>query len=155
MPKTIQKHIAAIESGQVDATIVSGLRKALNAHERAARGYSVGGTSARMTAEERELILYKLLPRVMPRVVGKLHDSGLALLRGLTKRRAARLESVAGIVADLTEFRLVGFDYVGPYGMHATPVYRAYDSAGKSFPFTNVPWQSGGDGPELANPRLY
>lgn len=53
------------------------------------------------------------------------------------------------ILAGLSHFKLVGFDTIGRRGDMYTPVYRAYDTQGRSFPFRNIPWQSGGNGPEI------
>ena len=155
MPKTrpIEMHIAAIKAGEVTRTNVIGLRKALNNHERQERGYSVSVTATNIKPEERDLILDKLLPNSPPIVRGELHDTGIALLKN--KRYAKQLERVADIVTNLDHFRLVGFDYIGQYGDKTTPVYRAYDTKGNSFPFCNVPWQSGGHGPEVLSGNLW
>lgn len=149
MPKIrpIESHIAAIKSGEVTRTNVIGLRKAFNTHERQMRGYSVSMTQTLITHDERDLILDKLLLNSPPIVRGELHDTGKALLQN--KRYAKQLASVADIVADLDHFRLVGYDYIGRYGDKTTPIYRAYDTKGNSFAFRNIPWQSGGNGPEI------
>jgi hypothetical protein len=152
MTTAIEKHIAAIRAGKVTKTNVIGLRKAFNAAERASFGYSTGLTVP-ATGEEQALILETLLPEFKPIVTGDLHDSGKALLQ--SKRYRKQLASVADIVADITCFRLVGYDFEGNRVMHAFPVYRAYDSKGRSFPFRVIPWQSGGNGPEILSGNYW
>jgi hypothetical protein len=153
MSKTIEKHIALLRSGKVDKATVAGLRRALNNHERAERGYSVSSTAANMTAEERDVILDEILYKHPALVVGELAETGKALLQ--SKRYAKQLASVAYIIADIDHFTLVGFDYIGQYGDHVCPVYRAHNTKGESFPFRNVPWQSGGNGPEIMSGNYY
>ena len=143
---TIEKHLAMLRSGVVDKTTVAGLRKALNALERRERGYSVSRTSTCMTEGERDYVDMLLIDK-KPKVVGALHDSGVALLRN--KRYARQLAGVKHVVDDLQEFRLVEFQYVGQYMDKVTPVYRAINSHGEHFDFTNLPWQSGGNGPQV------
>jgi len=147
------EHKAAILLGEVTKTNVTGLKKALNAFERVDRGYSTSRTTPHITTVERDELLDNLLPNKRPRVVGELHDSGVAVLT--SKRYAKQLAPVADIIADLDHFRLVGFDFIGRYGMYAQPVYRAYDTKGNSFPFTTVAWQSGGNGPEIMSGNYW
>lgn len=153
--RPIETHFAAIKSGTVDKTVVIGLRKALNTFSRISAGYSVSKTSPKITDEEVNQIA-DLLAEHRPRVVGELHESGLALLQG--KRYRKQLASVADIIAELDHFALVGFEEIfahhGRLSFHF-PVYRARGKSGRSFPFYVVPWQSGGNGPELANPNYY
>jgi hypothetical protein len=89
--------------------------------------------------------LESALERCQPKVVGELHDSGLKLLQSPRYRK--RLEQVADIIANLDCFRLIGFSFHDNW--HVTPVYRAIAKDGRKFTFTNVPWQSGGNGPEV------
>jgi hypothetical protein len=153
MKTAVQCHIDAIRSGSVTKTNVVGLRKMLNNLERSSRGYSVSSRASLMSNDERDLILDHLLPNIRPLVIGELHDSGKRLLKN--RRYEKKLSSVYEIILDLKEFRLVGFDYVGPYGMQVTPVYRAYDSKGKSFPYCCLSWQAGGNGPELMSVNYF
>ncbi len=152
MSKAFETHKAAILAGEVSKTNVVGLRKHLNAYERKASGWSVSRTAPEMSFEDCEW-LFTALADIKPRVVGKLHDTGKALLQN--KRYRKQLASVADIVADLSHFKLVGFDATGRHGEAYTPVYRAYDTQGRSFPFRNIPWQSGGNGPEILSGNYW
>jgi len=148
----IENHIAAIRSGEVTKTNVIGLRNAFNAAERASYGYSTGRTVP-ATGAEQELILQDLLPEFRPLVKGDLHDTGKVLLQN--KRYRKQLASVSDIVADLDHFRLVGYDFEGNRVMLAFPVYRACDTKGRSFPFRVIPWQAGGNGPEILSGNYW
>lgn len=138
-------HLAAIQSGEVTKTNVIGIRKALNANARRDRGLSVSSTAPNMSDDDCDDII-QALGKHSPRVVGPLHDSGLKLLQ--SKRYAKRLEPVRDVIDGLESFRLVDFRWHKP--MECVPVYRAC-GAGRWFEFCNIPWQSGGDGPELHN----
>lgn len=152
MAKAFEAHKTAILAGEVSKTNVIGLRKHLNAYERKANGWSTSQTAPEMTFEDCEW-LFAALADAKPRVVGELHDTGKALLQG--KRYRKQLASVADIVADLSHFTLVGFDAIGGRGDTYTPVYRAHDTQGRSFPFRNIPWQSGGNGPEILSGNYW
>lgn len=151
---TFRKHLAAIKSGNVTKTNVIGICKAINAADRRAAGWSVSSTAPNTTGAEVRELLAELDARE-PLVRGDLHASGVRILTAPRWRK--RLESVAPIIDTLHGFRLVRFDYVrraSPYSggtgesESIQPVYRACGSAG-SFLFMNVPWQAGGDGPEI------
>lgn len=146
----MNKHLIAIRSARVEKTNIIGIRKALNAYERKACGYSVSRTAPKITADEVTQI-ERALADIEPRVVGELRDSGIKQLRN--RRYAKRLASVLDIVnSDDLQFHLVAFDRLGTHGLCATPVYRAVGhQPGRSFLFRNVPWQSGGNGPEVLN----
>lgn len=138
-------HMAAIKAGTVTKSNVIGIRKAINADERRLRCYATSSTCPRITHAE-IVALESALERHKPLVAGALHETGLKLLRSPRYRK--RLASVASIVAKLDSFRLVSFDRIGNSGMHAVPVYKAC-AGRKSFMFRNVPWQAGGNGPEI------
>lgn len=140
----MSKHLDAIQAGAVDASNVIGIRKALNADARRRRNYSTSQTAPKLTGAECDAI-ESALREHEPRVVGALHDTGLKLLQ--SRRYRTRLAPVAEIVAALDAFRLVRFDELDS-GFHRVPVYRACAGA-RSFLFRNIPWQSGGNGPEL------
>jgi hypothetical protein len=134
----MNKHLDAILKGAVTKTNVIGLRK----------GLSVSRTCPKLSGYEVDQTL-SALKNLEPRVVGELHDSGVRLLRN--KRHAKRLAHVMAVVnSPNLHFRLVGFERIG-WG--CTPVYRAASGAvatdANSFLFYNVPWQSGGDGPQI------
>lgn len=150
---TLAKHIAAIKSGAVDRSTVTGLRKLLNASARAAAGWSTSATGGTVVSPDDVTALLDLLNVVKPSVIGELVDSGRAQLTN--RRYAKQLSSMADIVADIQGFKLIGFEPYGTYLDHYTPVYRAYNLAGKSFPFINLPWQSGGHGPEIMHPSQW
>jgi len=141
---TYKRHLAAIHSDNVTRSNVIGLRKLLNATARKESRLSVSCTSPDVTPEQ-AYWLQEAVERDQPRVTGELHDSGLALLR--SKRYAKRLAPVADIIAAIDHFCLSGFEWLDSY--HCVPVYLAKASDGRSFTFRNVPWQSGGNGPEI------
>lgn len=148
----IAQHVAAIAAGEITKTNVIGMRKAINTATRLSQGWSVSRTAPAVTTEDANR-LEDLLSEHKPRVTGELHESGIKQLQA--KRYRRQLESVADIVTDLDHFRLVGYDCRGRHGEYAVPVYRAYSRDGKSFPFVNVPWQSGGNGPEIVSANYW
>lgn len=152
MNKTIKRHADAIQSGTVDRSNVIGLRKAFNAYERQSMRLSTSRTAPTMTDADRESI-EQLLADIRPVVAGQLSDSGFALLRNPRYRK--QLASVADIIADLQTIKLVGFYCHDSRMLNYVPVYRACDSKGKSFPFYCVPWQSGGNGPQVASGNYF
>ncbi len=139
-------HLMAIQAGEVTATNVIGIRKALNAEARREAGYSVSRTAPKLSGRELAEIESELR-RAPPRVIGALHASGLKLLTD--RRYHKRLQPVQAIIDDLAAFRLIGFDRLGRYEEYAVPIYRAETADGRSFDFRNTPWQSGGNGPEV------
>lgn len=138
-------HMAAIKSGKITKTNVIGLRKILNADARRVNGWSASSTSPKYTRDE-VIALENALERHKPRVTGELHNTGLALLQ--SRRYRKRLADVQGIIDKLDSFRLVRFDRIGNRDENAVPVYRAC-AGRKFFTFRNIPWQSGGNGPEI------
>jgi hypothetical protein len=150
MNRTAQKHLDAIRAGYVDQSNVIGLRKPLNATERTACGYSVGATSCTVSFDDLDTIVSEL-HRVRPVVAGALHDSGLALLRSPRYRK--RLEPWRSALERIAAFRLVDFEQFDRW--HHVPVFRCEDVDGNYlFTFRNIPWQSGGDGPEIIGSAL-
>jgi hypothetical protein len=141
----MQRHRDAISAHQVTATNVIGIRKAINLVKRRANGWSVPKSAP--TDEDVEA-LEDALEHRKPRVVGELHETGLKLLRD--PRYAKVFDSLErSIIEDATaHFHLIGFERIGRRGEYAVPVYRITGKNG-SFNFRNVPWQSGGKGPEV------
>lgn len=136
--KTAERHMAAIQSGEVTKTNVIGIRKAVNHAERLRAGFT--GNRSAVTIPEANALETALEHRE-PRVVGELHESGLVVLRSPRWRKRWN-EKQAGIIERLDHFKLARFDRIGSRGAHAVPVYRAVDVTGQSFLFRNVPWQS-------------
>lgn len=134
---TAKRHMRSICSDNVTRSTVIGLRKGFNHVARLEQRLS--GNRSSVTREDaaqwREAIGVH-----MPRVTGELDESGRKLLR--SKRYAKRLAPVAGIIADLACFRLVGFEAYDSSGLHFAPIFRAYDSRGRHFTFRNLPWQA-------------
>lgn len=146
--KAFHAHLDAIRAGEVTKTNVIGLRKTLNAAERISAGYSVSITTPKAAYDHDALAdMTQALHDLKPRIVGALHDSGVKMLQ--SKRYAKQLANYADIIAELDHFRLVGFEMIGSRLMKAFPVYRAYARNGTSFAFYVIPWQSGGNGPEI------
>ena len=143
---TFQKHIDANASGSVTKTNIIGLRKALNAEGRRRAGLSVSATCPKASGDDIHLAL-AMINRDRPKVVGELHDSGIKLLQN--KRYAKRLAEYADVIEWPSHFELCGFNLLGLYGHYAVPVYRLVGQNGGSFKFFNIPWQSGGYGPEI------
>ena len=142
--KVYLRHMAAIEADAITKSNVIGLRKIFNAEARRGAGPSTSRT-APATQEGEEDLLWRALEKEAPRVTGELHATGLKLLR--SPRYTRRLAPVAPIIDSLDHFRLIGFYWLDD--LHCVPTYRAVATNGRSFDFRNVPWQSGGDGPEL------
>jgi hypothetical protein len=138
-------HLSDIRSGLVSRTNVIGLRKALNAEARRYQRLSVSSTAPKISGEALAACEHARA-EFRPRVSQDLHDSGLKLLRSPRYRK--RLAPVADIIAGIESFHLVSYDALGRYGDYHVPVYKAVSPAG-SFLFRNIPWQSGGDGPEI------
>lgn len=138
-----QKHMAAIERGEIDKTTVIGLKKLVNMDWRRARGYSISSTAPKASPQEVEALQIAMRERA-PAVVGELHESGVKVLRSDRFRRQLR------DVADLVEegpilFRLVGFADIGRG--HFLPIYQVETRRG-SFRFQHVPWQASFTGAE-------
>ena len=148
MHKVAARHLAAIKSGQIDRGTLIGIRKLVSSSTRAAYGYRVGGGQAKAPLEDVESVLAAIMER-KPRAVGTLHASGLAVLAN--KRNRRKLELVADIVPDVVMFQLVDYELRGRAGESFVPIWRASTADGRGFDFLNVPWQSGGDGPEILN----
>jgi hypothetical protein len=138
-------HLAAIKSGTVNKSNVIGLRMAINANARRYRRLSAGRTAPKLSDYDLA-VLEEAVTDIEPRVDSTLHDSGLKLLRDPRYKR--RLTHVADIVGAIESFRLVGFMRYGEWDLSCTPAYKACAPCG-SFTFINIPWQSGGDGPEV------
>lgn len=130
----MSRHLEAIESGMVTKTNVIGLRKALNHVARLRRGWS--GNNSKATAQDVQQAL-EALERCVPIVRGELHASGVRLITSPRYRK--RLACVAGQIAALQGFSLVGFEEY--HDCQHVPVYRAWGSGG-TFDFYNVPWQA-------------
>ena len=146
MSKTFDAHIAAIRSGSITRTTVIGVRKAITACNKRRDGWGVSRTQADISPAQCDTACDELR-RVRPVVCDELHESGLAQLRNRRYRR--QLEAVADIIADIQSFHLIGFELIGHRGVYATPIYEARDSQCRAFSFINIPWQAGGNGPEV------
>lgn len=145
-----EKHLAAIEAGAVEKTNVIGMRKGLNAYWRECRGWSNSATSPKLTSWE-AMALQDAVREHKPTVLGELHASGLKVLQNprYAKRWTGHVKDVIDSLAKgPVMFRLVDWTYEGSHGQYAYPVYMVSTWAG-SFSFRNIPWQSGGNGPEV------
>jgi hypothetical protein len=143
---TIKAHLDAIRAGAVTKTNVIGIRKAINHAERIANGWSGNRSSATL---DDVFELESAAETIKPVVHGELHASGLKLLEARRYRKRLKDAGVDYIIATLDNFRLIGFGRIGRRGEYAVPIYRATSVHGQSFDFQNIPWQSGGDGPEI------
>lgn len=131
-----QRHLNAIERGEVTKTNVIGIRKALNHVERLRAGWP--GNRSSVTPAEAD-VLEAALARLQPTVTGELHESGLKVLR--SPRYSKRWnDRQAAIIERLDRFALVRFDRIGD--AQTVPVYRAISNDRGTFLFRNIPWQS-------------
>ena len=157
MLRSAQNHLDAIERGKVERGNVIGLRKLINASERKARGWPTGATSAAISLDDLGTI-ESALARCCPVAVGELHEGGLAVLRNPKYKN--QLADYADSIAAIDHFRLVRFDRLGTNGVHSVPVYQVWGKIPPkgdaldggtylAFTFRNIPWQSGGNGPEI------
>lgn len=143
LTETYKRHLTAIGADAVTKTNIIGLRKVFNHQARIDNGLS--GNRCNVTSKEAEA-LESALAEHQPRVVGELHDSGIKLLQSRRYRNRFN-EYVTSIINQIDCFRLIGFEFIDNY--HTVPVYRVIGKDGRKFKFRNVPWQSGGDGPEV------
>lgn len=148
MHKVAARHLAAIESGAIERGTVIGIRKLVSASTRRQMGWGVGGGQANAPVEDVSAVLDAIKDR-KPRAVGELHAGGLAVLA--SKRNRRRLHHVADIVPDVVTFQLVDYELQGRAGEYFAPIWRASTADGRRFDFLNIPWQSGGEGPEVFN----
>lgn len=138
---TFKKHLAAVKSGEITKSNVIGIRKALNEYDLRAYSRSAGSSTAPQWTLEEVNLMEHALELHKPLVTGKLHASGLVLLRSPRYRK--RLASVAEILGSLDHFRLVRFDPIGSGRVNKwIPVYQAIARDGRRFTFRNVPWQT-------------
>lgn len=142
---TFERHFASIVAGSVDKTNVIGIRKALNHGVRIRRG--LDGNRCNVTPEQSDDLLDAIYKH-KPIVRGDLHASGVRVL--INKRYAKRwTQPQQQIIDTLALITLV--DFVCYDGYHHFPVYCAWSQSGASFDYVNVPWQSGGNGPEVVS----
>lgn len=140
-------HIAAALSGRVTKSNVIGTRKALNTAARRAGGGRVAKCAPVVTTEQFDA-LFTALGDCRPVIEGELHDSGIKQINN--RRYRKQLGAVSDLIPLITRFRLVDFYAAGRRGEYFVPVYRAETADGESgFRFINIPWQSGGNGPEV------
>lgn len=154
---TFNCHLAAVKAGKVTRTNIIGIRKLLNGAVRRAAGWSVGMTAPLGTLDQADEIL-TAIRKHQPRVTGELHASGLKVLRN--PRHAKRLADYADSIAAADHFRLVDFDQLGRDGAYSVPIYALWSTVPpkgdaldggtyEALRFRNIPWQSGGNGPEI------
>ena len=138
-------HTADIESGFVTRTNIIGIRKALNAQWRRNNRYGTGCTAPRISSGALDHMIQTIRYN-KPIVTGELHDSGVKLLQS-PRYRKRWTPAQAAIIASIAQFQLVDwFDHArGAF----VPVFRVIGTNGESFNYYNIPWQSGGNGPEL------
>lgn len=149
MHKVAARHLATIKGGTIDRGTVTGIRKMISASVRASMGWSVGGGQAKAPLEDVQAVLDAITAKRGPLAVGDLHKGGLAVLASKRNRKA--LADVADIAPDVVTFRLVDYELQGRAGEYFVPIWRAETSDGRRFDFLNIPWQSGGNGPEVFN----
>lgn len=153
--KTLQKHVDAIHAGFVTRTNIIGIRKALNAYERRQSGCYISSTCPRASVYD-IVELETAIQSCSPVVIGDMHDTGLKLLRN--PRYKNRLAAYTDAIAALHSFRLVRFELIGTW--QHVPVFQAWANIPRkgdaldggtylAFTFRNIPWQSGGNGPEI------
>lgn len=147
--RTFERHMKAIKSGTIDKTTVIGMRKALNAIEKADRFGGSWANPKGMTAEQ-VCELHIAIQHIKPMIAkdSDLHKSGVKVLQSKRyRKRIAQTALASEIVATIERFELVDFEMYDD--VHFTPVYRVTGANGNRFRFRNVPWQAGGNGPEV------
>lgn len=147
MIKSAENHLAAIKSGKIERGNIIGLRKLINAGERDARGWSIGRTSAVVGLADLDKI-ESAISEHHPTAVGELHAGGLAVLRN-QKYKGRWNDLQRRVIDGASRFDLLRFDRIGSNGVHCVPVFRVINRDGESFVYRNIPWQSGGNGPEI------
>lgn len=140
---TAQRHLDAIHAARIDKGNVIGIRKALQHVDRLRMGYR--GNRSNVKPDEADA-LETALEACRPLVTGELHDTGLKVLRNPKYAKRFNEEERCVIESAAAKFQLLRFDRIGRY---VQPVYRISDDRGRYFIFRNVPWQSGGNGPEI------
>lgn len=144
LTETYKRHLRAIRGDAVAKANIVGMRKALNQQARKDSGLSVNN-NPKITEEEVQW-LELAIAREQPKIIGELHDSGIKLLSN--RRYRNRFTDIQrDIIANIDCFRLIGYEWLD--NLHCVPVYRAIAKDGRKFKFRNVPWQSGGNGPEI------
>lgn len=143
MDKTLKRHLDAIRAGEVTKANVIGIRKAINHVNRLEAGLS--GNRCNATWADVWLVEAEIA-KDPPKVIGTLHDTGLQLLR--SPRYAKRLAPYQDLIEWPKRFELLRFERLGD-GLHVYPVYRLVGENGGTMTFRNIPWQSGGQGPEV------
>ena len=139
-----ETHMKAIESGKLEKTNIIGIRKALNANLRRLQSWSTGCTSPNIT-DSQVMQLHDTIMCVKPIAIGEMHDSGVKQLQ--SKRYKNRwTDRQAAIIADIDRFQVLFFTELNN---HYYPVFLCTGKNGESFTFYNIPWQSGGNGPEI------
>lgn len=148
----MQKHLDAIKAHEITRGNIIGLRKAINATERASRGWSTSVTSPPVPLGDL-FALESAIQDERPKAIGELHIAGLALLTAPRYRKRWN-EAQAYAIAHIDHFRLIRFDRIGSRDQNCVPVFEVWAPdrmglLGCAFAFRCIPWQSGGDGPEI------
>jgi len=151
----MQKHLDAIAAGRVTKTNIIGIRKAINHIERLRRGWP----GNRSNATEQELFaVERMIADLKPRVAGELHETGVKLLQSPRyKKRWDRWQQEAIDVID--HFQLIRYDRIEANAVSVYEVWAKVPPKGagldgasyQAFRFRNIPWQSGGNGPEIVS----
>lgn len=139
-----KKHVAAIKAGEVNKGNIIGMRKLLNGAERRQAGWSNGASTPKGTVEQ-ALKIQSLVRECKPEVDQGLFESGKAVLTNPRYRRRWS-EHQRQVIAGLDSILLSDWHWLGRF--YACPVYMAIAKDGRYFIYRNVPWQSGGNGPE-------
>ena len=148
---TLARHFIALNSGEVDETFISGVRRALHANARRGDGLSVSSIAPRYVPTS----LLMNIKDEPPRIAAAQSAKGLAWLRNIHKtpkgtvRKSSPFTALDTEVMDnFSHFTLQGFHWCTNY--FCTPVYRVHDQGGNWFDYIAVAWQSGGSGvPEV------
>lgn len=144
--KTFDRHLAAVRSCIIDKSNIIGIRRMISQSERKARGWSIGSTACVVPLDDLDT-LESEIARMHPTARGELHKGGVSVLTN--PRYKKRLENVRHIVDTVSRFDLLRFERIGNHGQNCVPVWRAINRDGQSFVFRHIPWQSGGNGPEI------
>lgn len=142
MSKTFERHMMAIEAGEVGPAFIRGVKCAMNRADRVARGYGVSRAFSGMTKGELDALDDKIMTRP-PRVAAAQSAKGLKFLQS---RKIQKLLSEAerAIVRDYDHFTLAGWRDIGQHSSFMLPIYTVHAKSGKTFDYCAGSWQSGG-----------
>lgn len=143
--RTFRRHVAQLDTGRADRTLVLGVKKALSNAYRRERGWSC---NEGMMSDEQIAAITGRIYQEAPRVDDASEAFGLAYLRKPRNMRKLGHRECRVLDAGMCQIRLVGFRE--DERSVSRPVYRVESMCTDfEFCYTVTPWQAGGDGLEI------